>query len=67
MTGRRLRALHARHQQLEKHLADEMRRPAPDIAVVAKLKRQKLIVKDEIDAAVRMLRRAARGPADAPV
>jgi hypothetical protein len=44
----RVGALRNRHQSLEQQLASEISRPHPDESVVAKLKREKLKLKDEI-------------------
>ena len=41
-------ALQARHQGLERRIRDELNRPAPDVATVQSLKRQKLRIKEEI-------------------
>lgn len=46
----RLRELGARHQSLEKAIQDEMRRPAADELRIKELKRQKLKLKDELEA-----------------
>jgi hypothetical protein len=42
--------LRARHAALESALAKEERRPSPDEVVIARLKREKLRLKDEITA-----------------
>jgi uncharacterized protein len=42
--------LRARHAALEGELADEDRRPHPNDAVIRRLKREKLRLKDEIAA-----------------
>jgi hypothetical protein len=42
--------LRARHSALESELANEDRRPCPNEAVVGRLKREKLRLKDEIAA-----------------
>lgn len=44
----RVGALRNRHQSLEQQLASETSRPHPDETMVAKLKREKLKLKDEI-------------------
>ncbi len=44
----RVGALRNRHETLEQQLASENNRPHPDEAVVAKLKREKLKLKDEM-------------------
>lgn len=46
----RLRELGARHQSLEKAIQDELRRPAADEDRLKELKRQKLKLKDELEA-----------------
>jgi hypothetical protein len=43
-----LAALSQRHRSIEGQLEEEMRRPLPDAAVIARLKREKLKVKDAI-------------------
>jgi hypothetical protein len=40
--------LKARHTELEQELAAEVSRPHPDQVLVAKLKKQKLRIKDEM-------------------
>ena len=44
----RVGALRNRHESLEQQLASESSRPHPDDAVIAKLKREKLKLKDEM-------------------
>jgi hypothetical protein len=46
----RLRELGARHQSLEKAIQDELRRPSADDLKLQELKRQKLKLKDELEA-----------------
>ena len=46
----RLRELGARHQSLEKAIQDELRRPSADELKLKELKRQKLKLKDELEA-----------------
>ena len=41
-------ALHAKHAGLEARIRDEHARPAPDSLVIATLKKQKLLLKQEI-------------------
>ena len=41
-------ALQARHEGLEARLRDELSRPAPDDAILQTLKKQKLLLKQEI-------------------
>lgn len=63
----RAEALAKRHALVDRYLADEMRRPLPNDAVLRNLKRRKLQLKDEIariDEVEQMLaRRAARSGA----
>ena len=46
----RIRELGSRHQTLDKAIHDEMTRPAADTARLKELKRQKLRLKEEIEA-----------------
>jgi hypothetical protein len=46
----RIRELGSRHQTLDKAIHDEMTRPAADTARVKELKRQKLRLKEEMEA-----------------
>lgn len=46
----RLRELGARHQSLEKAIQDELRRPSTNDLRLQELKRQKLKLKDELEA-----------------
>ncbi len=46
----RLRELGARHQSLDKAIQDELRRPSADDLRLQELKRQKLKLKDELEA-----------------
>jgi hypothetical protein len=41
-------ALQYRHAELEDRLDNEFSRPAPDAAMIAEIKRQKLRIKDEL-------------------
>ncbi|MCA0903967.1 DUF465 domain-containing protein [Erythrobacter aquimaris] len=43
-------ALKAKHAGLEARLHDEQTRPAPDIAMIQKIKKQKLRIKEELAA-----------------
>lgn len=45
----RLQSLHTKHATLERTIDTEVRRPLPDAAMIAELKRQKLRIKDEIE------------------
>lgn len=44
----RIDSLTSKHASLEARLDDESRRPIPDAAMVAAIKRQKLKIKDEL-------------------
>jgi len=46
----RIRELGSRHQSLERMIQDEMKRPAADETRVRELKRQKLRLKEEMEA-----------------
>jgi hypothetical protein len=46
----RIRELGSRHQSLEKAIQDEVNRPAADAVRVRTLKRQKLKLKEEMEA-----------------
>lgn len=46
----RIRELGVRHQSLDKAIQDEMSRPAADDAKLRELKRQKLRLKEEMEA-----------------
>jgi hypothetical protein len=50
MQNAHLSALEAKHATLEHRIADEQGRPAPDLAVIAELKRRKLRLKEELSA-----------------
>lgn len=41
-------ALEAKHAVLDAQITEELRRPAPDSALVATLKKQKLKIKEEL-------------------
>lgn len=47
--GQRLQTLHDRHAALEARIADEGGRPQPDQAELARLKREKLRLKEEME------------------
>lgn len=51
----RFRALLMTHRSLEEKLEAEMKRPLPDTAVLRRLKRRKLSVKDELEGIQRLL------------
>lgn len=48
-------ALVEKHRRIESKLSAEMRRPAPDPFTLQRLKRQKLMVRDEIESWERLL------------
>ena len=48
-------ALIERHRLIEAKLAAEMKRPMPDSMVMQRLKRQKLLIRDEIESWERLL------------
>lgn len=48
MSTSHLSALKSRHADLDEKIANEERRPAPDVAVLAQLKKQKLKIKEEM-------------------
>lgn len=50
MQSTHLEALETKHAGLEARLREEMARPAPDDDVVRKLKRRKLLIKEELAA-----------------
>ncbi|APZ97058.1 hypothetical protein BWQ93_00030 [Sphingopyxis sp. QXT-31] len=43
-----LSALKSRHADLDAKIANEERRPCPDVGVLAQLKKQKLKIKEEL-------------------
>lgn len=49
MANAHLATLNARHAALEASVNAEIKRPAPDQALLAKLKREKLKLKEEIN------------------
>jgi hypothetical protein len=49
MANAHLATLNARHAALEASVAAETRRPLPDQVAIARLKREKLKVKEEIE------------------
>jgi len=48
MTSARIRALQARRLEIHEALADELRRPMPNLTAVRVLKQRRLRLKDEI-------------------
>ena len=49
MHAPRIRSLETRHQALEAQIAAEGQRPRPDDAVLLKLKKEKLALKEEME------------------
>lgn len=49
MSNRFFAYLEREHARLEALIADENRRPRPDDIVITRLKKQKLMVKDQLD------------------
>jgi len=49
-TDARIRELDARHEKLDHQIVQEMKRPASDDLQIAELKKQKLRLKEEIEA-----------------
>lgn len=50
MENAHIAALQAKHAGLDARIADEERRPFPDMAVISDLKKRKLRVKEEMSA-----------------
>lgn len=48
MSMSHLSALKSRHADLDVKIANEERRPAPDVAALAQMKKQKLRIKEEM-------------------
>jgi hypothetical protein len=48
MQSSHVEALKAKHANLEARLHDEQCRPAPDVAMIQQLKKQKLRIKEEL-------------------
>lgn len=48
MSESHLTALKSRHADLDARIANEERRPCPDMGLLAQMKKQKLKIKDEI-------------------
>lgn len=48
MSTSHLSALKSRHADLDEKIANEERRPAPDMGALAQLKKQKLKIKEEM-------------------
>lgn len=44
----RVKALRMRHGELQERIDSELNRPAPDSAILGRLKRRKLLIKDEL-------------------
>lgn len=51
----RYRALMLTHHSLQERLDEEMKRPLPDAAIVQRIKRRKLSIKDELASISRLL------------
>lgn len=51
----RYRALMLTHHSLEERLDEEMKRPLPDTAIIQRIKRRKLAIKDELASISRLL------------
>ena len=51
----RYRALLLTHSSLEEKLSEELKRPLPDSAIVQRIKRRKLAIKDELASIDRLL------------
>lgn len=45
----RIESLRNRHAHIEKQLTQEEARPVPDAALIGQLKKEKLLLKDEIE------------------
>ncbi|MBR0551861.1 YdcH family protein [Stakelama marina] len=50
MQNAHISSLEAKHHKLDRRISDEMHRPRPDQLLVAELKREKLRVKEEMQA-----------------
>lgn len=48
MDSSHVHALQAKHEGLDRRLREEMNRPSPDSAKIQVLKKQKLLIKEEI-------------------
>jgi hypothetical protein len=48
MESSHVTALQAKHEGLDRRLRDELARPAPDMATIQNLKKQKLKLKEEL-------------------
>lgn len=44
-----LEVIQAKHTKLETLITDELQRPSPDLAMLQTLKKQKLLLKEEIE------------------
>ena len=53
--GNKYDALIEKHRAIEAQLSAEMRRPLPNTLVVQRLKRKKLLIKDEIESWERLM------------
>jgi len=57
--GKRYETLVKRHRNIEQKLTTELKRPMPDSSMLQRLKRQKLLIRDEIQS-WELLMRAVR-------
>ncbi len=57
--AQRIESLRKRHAEIEDKLHTEETRPAPDIALVQKMKKEKLTLKEEIERLTDELQQAA--------
>lgn len=48
MESSHVNSLQAKHEGLDRRLREELNRPAPDMAKIQFLKKQKLLIKEEI-------------------
>ncbi len=54
-TEARYQSLRAKHRKIEDRLAAEMQRPLPDSLLLQRLKRRRLVVKEEIESWERLI------------
>ena len=54
-TEARYQSLRAKHRKIEARLAAELQRPLPDSLLLQRLKRHRLLVKDEIESWERLI------------
>ncbi|MEZ5710589.1 MAG: YdcH family protein [Blastomonas sp.] len=48
MDGNHVQALHAKHAGIDRRIHEEEGRPSPDFSLIARLKKEKLRIKEEI-------------------